>query len=240
MVASPSLTEIFADIPDPRSASGRRYRLSAILNLAAVAMLAGMRSLESIAQFARDHGTSLTHALGFHSAKSPCKATFSNIFRDLDVALFEAALTRWIRARCPELGEQLCLDGKTARGSKSKGTPGIHLLAAYAPHVAAVVAQIQVDRKTNEHKAALELLGILPLAGTVVTGDAVFCQKDVCRAVDDGGGDYLFAVKDNQPTLHFDIACMFAESVNFSPLPTEAVGVRARCLHHVEQGTRSS
>lgn len=98
-------------------------------------------------------------------------------------------------------------------------------MAAYAPHVAAVVAQIRVDRKTNEHKAALELLGVLPLTGKVVTGDAMFCQKDVCQAVRDGEGDYLFAVKDNQPTLHFDIACMFAESVNFSPLPTEAVGV---------------
>jgi hypothetical protein len=225
MEAPQSLTEVFADIPDPRSASGRRYSLPAILNLTAIAMLAGMRSLEAIAQFARDHGTPLTHALGFHSAKCPCKATFSNIFRRLDIAAFEAALTRWILARCPELGEQLCLDGKTARGSKDKGLPGIHLLAAYAPHVAAVVAQIRVDRKTNEHKAALELLGILPLTGKVVTGDAMFCQRDVCQAVRDGGGDYLFAVKDNQPTLHFDVACMFAGSVNFSPLPTEAVGV---------------
>jgi hypothetical protein len=224
MATPASLTEVFADIPDPRSASGRRYSLSAILNLAAVAMLSGMRSLEAVAQFARDHGTALTHALGFTSAKSPCKATFSNIFRRLDVVAFEAALTRWILARCPDVGEQLCLDGKAVRGSKDKGLPGIHLLAAYAPQVAAVVAQIRVDRKTNEHKAALELLGVLPLTGKVVTGDAMFCQKDVCRAVDEGGGDYLFAVKDNQPTLHFDIACMFAESVNFSPLPAEAVG----------------
>ena len=234
----PSLTEAFAEIPDPRAAPGRRYTLSAILNLTALAMLAGMRSLEAIAQFARDHGTPLTHALGFTSAKSPCKATLSNLFRRLDVAAFEGALTRWIRARCPDLGEQLCLDGKAVRGSKDHGLPGAHLLAAYAPHVAAVVAQVRVDRKTNEHKAALELLGVLPLTGTVVTGDAMFGQKDVCRAVDGGGGAYRFTVKDDQPTLHFDIACLFAESVNFSPLPTEAMGVRARHLHHVEQGTR--
>lgn len=225
MATPTSLTEVFADIPDPRSASGRRYSLSAILNLAAVAMLSGMRSLEAVAQFARDHGTALTHALGFTSAKSPCKATFSNIFRRLDLVAFETALRRWILARCPDVGEQLCLDGKAVRGSKDKGLPGIHLLAVYAPRVAGVLAQLQVDRKTNEHKAALELLGVLPLTGKVVTGDAMFCQKDVCRAVGDGGGDYLFAVKDNQPTLHFDIACMFAESVNFSPLPAEAVGV---------------
>jgi hypothetical protein len=225
MEAPPSLTEVLATIPDPRSASGRRYALPCILNLMATAMLAGMRSLEAIAQFARDHGTPLTHALGFTSRRTPCKATLSNLLRRLDVAAYEAALARWVAARCPDLGDQLCLDGKAARGSKGDGLPGAHLLAAYAPHVAAVVGQIRVDQKTNEHKAALELLGVLPLAGKVVTGDAMFCQKDVCGAVVRGEGDYLFTVKDNQPTLHFDIATMFAESAAFSPLPAEGVGV---------------
>lgn len=224
MGTPPSLTAILADIPDPRAASGRRYTLPAVLNLMAVAMLAGMRSLEAVAQFARDHGTALTHALGFTSAKTPCKATLSNLLRRLDVAAVEAALARWVLARCPDLGDQICIDGKTARGSRDGALPGVHLLAAYAPRVAAVVAQVRVDRKTNEHKAALEFLGILPLTGKVVTGDAMFCHADVCRAVLKGGGDYLFAVKGNQPTLHFDIACMFAESAAFSPLPPEGVG----------------
>jgi hypothetical protein len=220
-----SLTEVFATIPDPRSAMGRRYALPCLLNLLATATLAGMRSLEAVAQFARDHGTALTHALGFTSRKTPCKATLSNLLRQLDVAAYEAALSRWVAARCPDLGDQLCLDGKTARGSRDGKVPGVHLLAAYAPHVAAVVAQIRVDKKTNEHKAALELLGVLPVTGKVVTGDAMFCQKDVCDAVHDAGGDYLFTVKDNQPTLHFDIAAMFAESAAFPPLPAEGLGV---------------
>jgi hypothetical protein len=225
MEAVPSLADALADVPDPRAASGRRYPLPAVLNLLAVAMLAGMRSLEAIAQFARDHGADLTHALGFRSGKTPCKATLSNLLRRLDVAAYEAALGRWVAARCPDLGDQLCLDGKTARGSRDGTLPGAHLLAAYAPHVAAVVAQVRVGRKTNEHKAALELLGVLPVAGVVVTGDAMFCHADVCRAVLGGGGDYLVAVKDNQPTLHFDIAAMFAESAAFSPLPAEGLGV---------------
>lgn len=225
MEAPQSLSEVFATIPDPRDPSGLRYPLPVIFNLLVVATLAGMRSLEAVAQFARDHGTPLAHALGFRSAHTPCKATLSNILRQLDIDVIEAALARWVVARCPDLGEQLCLDGKTSRGSRDGAIPAVHLLAAYAPHVAAVVAQIQVDRKTNEHKAALRLLGVLPLAGTVVTGDAMFCQKDVCKATIKAGGDYLFTVKDNQPTLHHDVACMFAESVAFSPLPAEAVGV---------------
>ena len=58
-----------------------------------------------------------------------------------------------------------------------------------------------VDAKTNEHKAALELLGILPLGGTVIAGDAMFCQRDICEKIVEGGGDYVLVIKDNQPSL---------------------------------------
>jgi hypothetical protein len=218
-----SLSEVFATVPDPRAASGRRYPLTAVLNLLAVALLAGLRSLEAVAQFGRDHGQPLAHALGFRSRQTPCKATLSNLFRRLDAAAVEDALARWLTARCPELGGHLCLDGKTVRGSRAGAVPGVHLLAAYAPQVAGVVGQIRVDGTTNEHKAALELLGVLPLAGRVVTGDAMFCHRDVCQRIRDGGGDYLFTVKDNQSTLHADIASLFAESAAFSPLPAAAL-----------------
>jgi predicted transposase YbfD/YdcC len=69
---------------------------------------------------------------------------------------------------------------------------------------------MRVDGKTNEHKAALRLLGILPVKGKVVTGDAMFCQRDFCKAVIDAGGDYLLTVKANQPGLEIDIEAGFA------------------------------
>jgi hypothetical protein len=224
MDAAPlSLQEALAAVPDPRSSHGRYYPLTALLNLVTVALLAGQRSLEAIAQFGRDHGAPLAQALGFRSGRTPCKATLSNLLRRLDVGSFEQALLRWLHARCPELGDTLALDGKTLRGTAGYEVPGAHLLTAYAPQVAGVVGQVRVDGKTNEHKAALELLGVLPLRGKVVTGDAMFCHRDFCEKVLEGGGDYLLTVKDNQPRLHFDIAGMFAESAAFSPLPAEAV-----------------
>ena len=61
--------------------------------------------------------------------------------------------------------------------------PGHHLVAAYAAAAQAVLAQLRVDAKTNEHKAALELLGILPVKGSIFTGDAMFCQRDVCAKI---------------------------------------------------------
>jgi len=73
-----------------------------------------------------------------------------------------------------------------------------------------VLAQVRVDSKTNEHKAALQLLGILPLRGKVVVGDAMFCQRDLAEQVVGAGGDYILVVKDNQHGLAVDIEAGFA------------------------------
>jgi DDE_Tnp_1-associated/Transposase DDE domain len=207
VMATPlSLLDVLADVPDPRRSHGLRHPLSAVLSLAVLAMLTGCQGYAAIAQFGRDKGAALAWALGFRRGKTPAPSTFCEIFRALDIAALEEALARWIRSRLPD-GEPLvlCLDGKTARGSKDGDLPGQHLVAAYAPHCQAVLAQIRVDAKTNEHKAALQLLGILPLKGCLVTGDALFCQRDLCAAIREKGGDYLFFAKDNQPSLVIDI-----------------------------------
>ena len=201
-----SLLDVLAEIPDPRHRRGIRHPLSAILGLAVLAMLSGCKSYQAIAQFGRDKGFALAHALGFRRGKTPTKATYSILFRRLDVIAFEAALARWIASRLSdEEMAVLALDGKTLRGSRDGVVPGQHLVAAYAVGAAAVLAQVRVDAKTNEHKAALQLLGILPVRGRIVTGDAIFCQRDLCQEIRDEGGDYVFTVKDNQPSLAVDI-----------------------------------
>lgn len=206
MSSSLSLLDVLAEIPDPRQPRGIRHPLSALLGLAVLAMLTGCKSYQAIAQFGRDKGFTLAQALGFRRGKTPTKATYSILFRRLDVLAFEAALARWIASRLPdEHSRVLALDGKTLRGSRDGVVPGQHLVAAYAVQAGAVLAQVRVDAKTNEHKAALQLLGILPVRGRIITGDAIFCQRDLCRKIIDAGGDYVFTVKDNQPTLAIDI-----------------------------------
>ena len=211
MSAPLSLLAVLAEVPDPRSRHGRRDPLSAILSLAVVAMLSGAKSYQAIAQFGRDKGFALAHALGFTRGKTPTKSTFSVLFRKLDVHAFEQALSRWIAGRLPPGQEHaISLDGKTARGSRDGDVPGQHLVAAYCAAPQAVLAEIRVDAKTNEHKAALQLLGILPVKGNIFTGDAIFCQRDLCAEIIEGGGDYVFTVKDNQPSLAIDIAAGLA------------------------------
>ena len=126
-------------------------------------MLSGAKSYQAIAQFGRDKGFALAHALGFTRGKTPTKSTFSVLFRLLDVQAFENGLSRWVGSRLPEHAQEMliCLDGKTVRGSRDGEVPGQHFVAAYASAAQAVLAQVRVDAKTNEHKAALELLGLL-------------------------------------------------------------------------------
>jgi DDE_Tnp_1-associated/Transposase DDE domain len=243
-----SLLEVLAHVPDPRSRHGRRHPLAAILSLAVLAMLSGAKSYQAIAQFGRDHGFPLAHALGFTRGKPPTKSTFSVLFRILDVSVFEDALSRWIISRLPEDAEKpISLDGKTARGSRDGDVPGQHLVAAYCAAAQAVLAQVKVDAKTNEHKAALTLLGLLPVKGNILTGDALFCQRDLCAAIIEAGGDYLFTVKDNQPSLVSDIKAGLAyqeqtqrRTAAFSPCGPTGGSRGGTSGHDDRQGTRTS
>jgi hypothetical protein len=221
-----SLVEAFALVPDPRDPRGRHHPLVAVLGLAAVAMLAGCETLHAISQFGRDHGLPLAHALGFRRAKTPAASTLRDPFAALDPAALDAALRAWLASRGADTGH-LALDGKTARGSGGHA-PAAHLLAAYATDHAAVVGQLRVAATTNEHKAALRLLGVLPLAGRVVTADAMFTHRDVCDAITDAGGDYLLAVEDNRELLADDLDAMFADRADLSPPPAEPARGRGR------------
>ncbi len=106
----------------------------------------------------------------------------------------------------PADAEHPSLDGKTLRGSRGGEVPGVHRVAAFAPRAQAVLARVRVDAQTNEHTAALERLGILPVAGKVVVGDALFCQRDLAAKVVGEGGDDLLAVTDNREALTVDIS----------------------------------
>jgi hypothetical protein len=180
------------------------------MGLVAVAMLMGRTSLIGIARFGRQYGPPLAHALGFRRGKTPTVSTLSRTLRRVDPADVEAALSRWIAGRVdPNTFDHISIDGKTARGSRNGDVPGHHLLAAYAPAVQAVLAQVRVEASTNEHKAAPKLLGILPLEDKVVLGDAIFCQRDLAAQVVDAGGDYILVAKDNQSGLEVDVKAGF-------------------------------
>ncbi len=199
--AHPSLYELFLDLSDPRNPQGMRHSLAALLTLAATAILSGAKTLTDIAQFGRRR-KKLLKAMGFTHKKSPCISTFHYLFKELNASAFEAALLEWLLAHHGHtLNPEVHLDGKTLRGSKRGEIPGVHLLAVYSEKLGSALTEIPVDAKTNEHKAALKLLRLIPMEGVLVTGDAMFAQREVSKEIIDLGGDYLLTVKDNQPSL---------------------------------------
>jgi hypothetical protein len=215
------LLERFAEMKDPRDPRGRQYPLPALLGLSLVAILAGHTTLAAIAQFGRLRGHRLGHALGFRNGHMPCANTLSYLFRDLDADHLDRIIGDWLSERCGAGWTHIAIDGKRLCGSRDGDVPGVHLLAAYAPQAAVVIAQMHVHANTNEHKAALRLLDVLPLEGVVVTGDAMFTHADFCEKVLKKQGDYILYAKDNQSILEQDLATTFeaAESGDFSPAP---------------------
>jgi DDE_Tnp_1-associated len=181
-----SLLEFLAEVPDGRE-SNRSHPLSAVLALTVCAMLCGARSLYAAAQWGRDHGQPLVGVLGFRRAKSPCVATLHYVFKGLEVAAFEAALARWISQAHSVDGGRLkavAIDGKTLRGSQGHLLPGVHLLAAFSAQLGVAVGQVHAgEGPGGELRAADELLSRLDLAGVVITGDALFAQRELCAQI---------------------------------------------------------
>lgn len=207
-------------IPDVRSRRGIRHPLSAILALACCAMLCGARRDSAIAEWGRHDGAHSARALGYRHLP-PCAATLYLIFRRLDGAAFEAQLGAWaegVMATMPPATSRphaaepaVALDGKTLRGSRKQGAPGVHLRSALAHHVGVTLAQQAVADKTNAITAVETVLRQLVLTGRVVTMDALLTQTTVAQTIVDAGGDDVMIVKANQPHLRADIELIFAE-----------------------------
>jgi predicted transposase YbfD/YdcC len=216
MIAQPQpLIEVFAEIPDFRRCRGKRHPLPAMLSLACCAMLCGYRSYSAIAEWGHNYGTSIAQALGF-THNTPCAATLHTVFRHVDRDTLEAKLGAWAEQvvvslpPAPSAGEAaIALDGKTLRGSRKQGAPGVHLLSALSHRLGLTLAQQAVDDKTNEITRVETVLRQLVLKDRVVTMDALLTQRHVAQTIVDAGGDYVMTVKENQPQLRADIELIF-------------------------------
>jgi predicted transposase YbfD/YdcC len=130
----------------------------------------------------------------------------------LKPAVLQEVLLPWLLERRGLPGDWLHLDGKTLRHTR-RATPklkALHVVSAWAGQTGITLGQVAVDAKSNEITAMPQLLAVLDLRDKIVTTDARGCQKAIAETIVAGGGDYLLAVKDNQPTLHAEIQAAFA------------------------------
>lgn len=197
-----SLVDALSEVPDFRSAQGRRHPLPAILTLACAATLCGYKSYGAMAEWGRNYGRALARALGFPGGRTPAVGTLHAVLSGLDKAALEAALSGWaecVLAHLPRkdppapppaalASQGIALDGKTLRGSQGQGACDVHLLSAVSHGLGLTLFQQAVSDKTNEITAAQTVLAALALEGRVVTMDALLTQKAIAEAVVSKGG----------------------------------------------------
>ncbi len=218
-VPAGNLLAYLAQVPDPRGRQGRRHPLAAMLAAVVCAMLCGARGYSAIVQWLHALPVPWWHRLGF-TRRPPKDHAFRDLLAAIPPEMFEATVRAWISAALGEAIPEdelraIALDGKTLRGTLTPHQRAVHLLSLFDQRMGCVLSQQRVDEKTNEHKAALELLKTIVLKDCVVTGDAMFCQREICQQIIDSGGDYFVVVKDNQPSLQEAIAAEFRAA--FSP-----------------------
>ncbi len=207
------LLAYLAQVPDPRGRKGRRHGLSAMLTAVICGLLCGVRGYEDLVEWLHGLPVDVWHWMGY-TRRPPKKDCFRDLLMRLDPEAFEQVLRAWIATEL-KLSESevevsgVSLDGKTLCGTLRAFERAVHLLCAVDHQTGYVLSQSRVDEKTNEHKAALPLLKELVLHGRVVVGDAMFCQRDLCQQIVDLDGDYLIAVKENQPALLREISLDF-------------------------------
>jgi hypothetical protein len=211
------LIDIFAQVPDPREAIGRRHRLDTVLACAALGTLAGARTLADLASISGALAQPQLRALRAWQNKktdrreAPSESTFQRTLGKLDAGMLDRLLAAWLsEAGAPY--RHLAVDGKALRG-----TEGMHLFSAFAAESEAVIAQIKIPEKTNEIPMLPSLLKEVPIEGVLISADALHTQHETARhLVQDRGADYVLTVKDNQPALREACARLLPEPA-FSP-----------------------
>jgi hypothetical protein len=197
------LWDALGEIEDRRGRQGRNSELRPILGIAIAAMLSGSNDLLSIFRWGRRLKPEALKLSGVESGRAPCHAAYHYFFQRLDAGALSAALGRF----APGFGEpgHIAIDGKTLRGSRRRDAKPLHVLPALAASLSAVTGDLAVAPGANEITAAMTLLKGLPLEGAIVSGGAIFTQREICRHIRDAKGHYLFAVKGNPPELERNI-----------------------------------
>jgi len=223
--------QYFAELHDPRVERNRDHLLEEILLIAIAAVLSGAESWNNIADYGQDKRSWLETFLTLPS-EIPSHDTFNRVFAALDSEAMEKRFVDWVSSIAKlTAGEVVAIDGKTLSGTRETGKKKlVHMVSAWAEGNGLVLGQRKVDEKSNEITAIPKLLKALELAGTVVTIDAVGCQREIVKLIVEKKADYVLAVKDNQGLL--------AEQVRDSFLLLNAVAVAEQidCGHgRVEQ-----
>jgi predicted transposase YbfD/YdcC len=216
------ITDVFADLPDPRrETENKLHRLIDILTLAVCAVIGGAETWDAIAEYGRSKEAFFRRFLELPNGL-PSPDTFSRVFAKLDPVAFAERFGRWMASACRAAGlTPVAVDGKSSRQAKKATATGcLHTVSAWATQGRLTLGQVAVPEGSNETAVIPDLLMTLELAGTIVTIDAAGCQKGNARIIRDGEGHYLLCAKANQPLLVQAVEAAFhqAEATGYEGL----------------------
>jgi predicted transposase YbfD/YdcC len=208
-----AISDVFADLPDPRMDRNKRHHLTDILTIALCAVLCGANTWEQIAAYGVAKRDWFQRLLPLPNG-IPSHDTFYRVFTALNPQAFAERFGRWMAAACGAAGLiPIAIDGKSARRAKRNTATGcLHLVSAWATANRLTLGQVAVPDGSNEIAVIPELLRTLELAGALVTIDAAGCQTENARLIRAGGGHYVLAAKGNQPALEAAVQAVFDQA----------------------------
>lgn len=201
-----SIGSYFESLPDPRHERNRKHLLVDVIVISVCGMMSGCDGPTAIHRWACHRVDWLKEFLPLpHGVPSrDCIRRVLMLLRpEAFQRCFQDWITRAIRTDDAGPGRLIAIDGKTCRRSHDagKGLGAMHIVSAWASEEGVALGQVATEEKSNEITAIPLLLQQIDLAGSLITIDAMGCQKEIARDIVEGGGDFVVAVKDNQPTL---------------------------------------
>lgn len=209
-----SVVFFFKDIPDPRSEDNCDYSLSELLTIMLMAVFSGADDIADIHEYANQKWRLLELLFG-EEFIPPSYNTFWWLLTRMNPQAFSDAFFKWVKDVhiCSLAGKQINIDGKSLRGARNKkGNCNIHIVHAWVHESGMLIGQLKTEEKSNEITAIPALLEQLDIKDATISIDAAGCQKNIAKTIRDSGGNYLLAVKANQPTLYGDIVNLFEEA----------------------------
>jgi predicted transposase YbfD/YdcC len=208
-----SIVKHFESLPDPRHTRNRRHLLVDVITLAVCGVIVGCSGPSAIERWAKAKKEWLQELLALPNG-IPSRDCIRRVLCALKPEAFQTCFQSWMASLLSEDEDKtVAIDGKTLRRShdQSHGLGPLHMVSAWASENGLALGQVATEEKSNEITAIPALIDRIDVKGAIVTIDAMGCQKEIAKRIVEAKGDYVLAVKDNQPKLHEAIKDLFSD-----------------------------
>lgn len=209
--------DYLSQVNDPRrQTKNLLHPLKNILMIALTAVICGYHDWVDIEDFGNENQIwfskflDLTHGIPSHD-------TFGKVFKRLNKDELSQYFSEWINDN-KRIHPHIAIDGKFVQGGHKSDNP-LQLVTAFASQTKLILAQIDIADKTNEISTLPQLLNLIDISGSIITADALYCQKDITKQMSEAKADYLFALKHNHKTLYEDVSLWLNSEFDHDKLP---------------------